>query len=59
MKVEIKNKQLIITADLQDPKPSQSGKTLVVASSYGNQITTAMVDGQPVTVGFNAYIRKN
>ena len=59
MKTEIKNKQLIITIDLQEPAPSKSGKTLVVASSYGNQVTTAMVDGKPVTVGLNAYIRNN
>ena len=58
MKVEIKNKQLVITIDMQEPTPSASGKTLVVASSYGNQVTAAMVDDKPVTVGVNAYIRK-
>jgi hypothetical protein len=35
---------------------SQSGKTLVVASTRGNLKTTAMIDGKPVTVGLNAYI---
>ena len=58
MKVEIKGKELIITVDLQTPAPSASGKTLVVASSHGNQATTAIIDGKPVIVGFNAYIRK-
>jgi len=29
-----------------------------VASSRGNQPTTATVDGKPVIIGFNAYIRK-
>ena len=35
---------------------SKSGKTLVVASSYGNQTTDAEVDGKQVVVGLNAYV---
>ncbi len=58
MKVEIKGNELIITVELQAPTPSATGKTLVVASSRGNQVTTAMVDGKPVVVGLNAYIKK-
>ena len=58
MNVEIKGKQMIITVDMQTPAPSASGKTLVVASSRGNQPTTATVDGKPVIIGFNVYIRK-
>ena len=58
MKVEIKGNELIITVEMQKPTPSASGKTLVVASSRGNQVTTAMVDGKPVFVGLNAYIKK-
>ena len=58
MNVEIKGKQMIITVDLQTPAPSASGKTLVVASSHGNQPTTATIDGKPVIIGFNAYIKK-
>ncbi len=58
MKVEIKGNELIITVEMQIPTPSASGKTLVVASSHGNQVTTAMVDGKPVVVGLNAYIKK-
>jgi len=58
MNVEIKGKQMIITVDLQTPAPSASGKTLVVASSHGNQPTTATIDGKPVVIGFNAYIKK-
>jgi hypothetical protein len=58
MKAEIKGNELIITIEMQSPTPSASGKTLVVASSHGNQATTAMVDGKPVIVGFNAYIKK-
>ena len=58
MKVEIKGNELIITVEMQKLTPSASGKTLVVASSRGNQVTTAMVDGKPVVVGLNAYIKK-
>lgn len=38
-------------------RPSASGKTTVVASSNGNQPTTLLIDGKPVIVGFNAYIK--
>ncbi len=58
MKVEIKDNKMIMTVDMQTPAPSASGKTLVVASSRGNVQTAAEIDGKPVTVGFNAYIRK-
>ncbi len=57
--IKIKDNKLIITADIETPTPSASGKTLVVASSRGNMRTTAMVDGKPVTVGFNAYVAKD
>ena len=49
--------KLCIEIDLEKPTPSSSGKTLVVASSRGNAVTTAMVDGKPVTIGLNAYIK--
>lgn len=58
MQAEIKNGKLILTLDMQTPAPSASGKTLVVASSHGNTPTTATVDGKPVIVGVNAYVRK-
>jgi hypothetical protein len=58
MKVEIKGNEMIITMPMNPPRPSASGKTLVVASSGGNQSTTAVIDGKPVVVGINAYIKK-
>lgn len=58
MKAEIKNNQLIVTIDLQSPTLSTSGKTLVVASSKGNKVTEAVVNGKPITIGLNAYISK-
>jgi hypothetical protein len=38
------------------PTPSASGKTLVVASTRGNQKTGLQVDGNDVYVGVNAYV---
>lgn len=58
MKVEIKDNKLYIEIDLETPTPSSSGKTLVVASTRGNTVTTAQVEGKPVTIGLNAYIKK-
>jgi hypothetical protein len=58
MTVEIKgNNKLCIEIDLEKPTPSASGKTLVVASTRGNAVTTAEVDGKPITIGLNAYIK--
>lgn len=58
MNVEIRGNKLCIEIDLETPTPSSSGKTLVVASSRGNAVTTAEVDGKPITIGLNAYIKK-
>lgn len=52
-----KSQQLVITLDMQDATPSASGKTLTVASTHGNQPTTCLVDGKPVIIGVNAYIK--
>jgi hypothetical protein len=60
MKVEIKGTDLVITLPMQSPpKPSSSGKTLIVATSAGNKtLDDVLVDGKPVTVGVNAYIKR-
>jgi hypothetical protein len=57
MKASIKNNILTIEIPLQKPTASKSGKSLVVATSGGNITTTASVDGKPVTIGLNAYIK--
>ena len=57
MKVEVQGKNLVITIPLTEPTPSASGKTLVVASSHGNKETDAKVNGKPVVIGLNAYIK--
>ena len=58
MKVTTKGKRLIIELDLQEPTPSASGKTLVVATTRGNQSSELVIGGKNVTVGVNAYIRR-
>ena len=57
LKATIKDKKLIIEIDTQEPTPSASGKTMVIASTHGNQPTTLNVNGKVVTIGVNAYIR--
>lgn len=53
-----KGKQkLVVEIDMQEPTPSGSGKTLVVASTHGNATTETMVDGKPLVIGLNAYVR--
>ncbi|MCJ7553666.1 MAG: hypothetical protein MUO34_07255 [Ignavibacteriaceae bacterium] len=58
MEVKIENDKLIISIELQKPTPSASGKTLVVATTHGNVKTDCVIDGKPVVVGLNAYIKK-
>lgn len=55
--IDKKAKIITIVADLQDPTPSASGKTMVIASTRGNQATDATFDGKKVTVGLNAYFK--
>jgi hypothetical protein len=58
MNVEQKAGKIIITIDAEKkPAPSASGKTLVVASSHGNQATSVVIDGKPLVVGVNCYIK--
>jgi hypothetical protein len=56
-RLDEETKTLTLVLDLQEPTPSASGKTLVVASTHGNQPTDVKVDGKPLIVGVNAYIR--
>ena len=57
MKVKITKTEIVITLPI-NPRPSKSGKTTVIASTAGNQATTAAYEGQPVIVGCNCYIKK-
>lgn len=59
MKATIKDNILIIEIEVEEtPTPSASGKTLVVASTHGNVVTNVMVNGKPLVVGLNAYIKR-
>jgi len=57
MKATIKDNVLHIEIPLHAPRPSATGKTLTVASTKGNQPTEARIDGKPVIVGVNAYLK--
>ena len=53
-----KDQKLIIEIAMNPtPTPSASGKTLVVATSHGNQPSGAALNGKPIIVGLNAYIK--
>ena len=58
MNAVIKDGNLVLTLPMQTPTPSASGKTLVVATTSGNKTTTVVIEGQPVIVGVNAYIKR-
>ena len=58
MQVEATKDSIIITIPRNTkPTVSESGKTLQVASSHGNTPTSVQVDGSPLIVGVNAYIK--
>jgi hypothetical protein len=55
---KIENGWLVIRLPLETPKPSASAKSLVVASTRGNvTFGDVLVDGKPVTIGVNAYVK--
>lgn len=58
MQAKIENNELVIRMPLEEPHPSSSGKTLIVASTGGNVQTDLEIDGKPVFVGLNAYVKK-
>ena len=59
MKAEIINGNLVITIPVAaDPVPSKSGKSLLVATTGGNQKTAVQFKGQPLVVSVNAYVAR-
>ena len=56
MQVEVVDGIMTIKIKMLAPRPSSSGKTLIVATSSGLQKTTVKVNGKQVTVGVNAFI---
>jgi hypothetical protein len=59
MKVTIEENELVIRLPLEEPTPSASGKTLLVAGTHGSHVTDVMVSDKLVTVSANAYISKH
>ena len=59
MKATIENGELIIRLPVnKTPILSTSGKTLIIASTHGNQKTDAVINGQPVVIRANASIAR-
>jgi hypothetical protein len=59
MTAKIVGNKLVIEIPLNGtPVPSTSGKTLVVASTHGNKVTEAQINGKNIIIGLNAYIPK-
>jgi hypothetical protein len=57
MTAKIVGNKLVIEIPLNAaPAPSGSGRNLVVASTHGNKVTEAQINGKNVVVGLNAYI---
>ena len=55
----ITDDKLIIELPVNEPLiPSKSGKTLVVASSYGNRRTNAEVDGKQIYINLTYSLRR-
>lgn len=58
MVVTLEKDTLVIRLPLlKESKPSKTGKTVVVATSGGNQVTTVSIKGKPLIVGVNAYVK--
>jgi hypothetical protein len=60
MTAKIEGNELVIRLPMQQPpRPSASGKTLVVATTHGNKTSEVEINGQSVVIGVNAYIYKD
>ena len=59
MKVRREDENLIITLPLKEPRPSRSGKTMLVATSRGPRRTKVRVQGKIVAVVANAFIDRD
>ena len=57
VKLDEEAKTITLVLDLQEPTPSASGKTLVIATTHGNVPSDVQINDKPVIVGVNAYIR--
>jgi hypothetical protein len=59
MKAKIEKKRLVITLPLlAEPRPSKSGKSLLIATSRGKRKMAGTMNGSHVYVVASAFIRK-
>jgi hypothetical protein len=56
MKSRVKNGNLVIELPLEKPRPSSTGKTLLIASTRGVQQTTVQFKGKTISVVANAFV---
>ena len=56
LSVNREDDMLVIRIPIAKATPSASGKTLVVASTRGNQKTGIQIDGKDLYLGLNAYV---
>ena len=55
----IEQGELVIRLPLENPPtPSKKGKTMIIASSRGNVTAGLVIDGKPVILGVNAYVKR-
>jgi len=59
LKVDEAKKQIVITMPLQEPAPSKSGKSMVIATTNGILVTDAKLNGKPISMGVNVFYPKN
>jgi hypothetical protein len=59
MESRIEDGKLVIELSLEKPRPSSTGKTLLVASTRGVQRTTARLSGETISIVANAFIPRD
>lgn len=59
MEARIEGGKLVIELSLERPRPSSTGKTLLVASTRGVQRTDARLNGKPISMVVNAFIPRD
>ena len=59
MEATIKDGKLVITIEAvtKNPPQSASGKSKIIASTHDNIATTTQIDGKPLIVSVNAYVK--
>lgn len=58
MNVSKQGNMLVVEIPLEQPRPSKSGKALIVAGTGGFQKTGVEVAGKEVSISINAIVKK-